>query len=176
MSYCLASPSLSHLLPVTLWFTWLPEFPSYPLFHFSCIFQPPTVFLPFSLLKDFFQSVSKTLLQVLVLFKSWMSWHVNLVLKNSRFKLQSKFKVLSLLVRGWNFHSSQHLGLFSMNFLVLWLCHDWWLILQKGKVFTFFVWRGQMEPVSFTLKCAKLFWFVFILWKAYENYEKYYTS
>lgn len=64
VSYCLASPSLSHLLPVALWFTWLPKFPSYPLFHFSCNFQPPTVFHPFSLFKDFFQSVSSTLLQL----------------------------------------------------------------------------------------------------------------
>lgn len=62
MSYCLASPSLSHLLPVTLCFTWLPKFPSYPLFLIPATFSLLWYFIFFSLFKDFFQSVSKTLL------------------------------------------------------------------------------------------------------------------
>lgn len=39
VSYCLASPSLSHLLPATLCFTWLPKFPSYSLFLISATFS-----------------------------------------------------------------------------------------------------------------------------------------
>lgn len=39
VSYCLANPSLSHLLPVPLWFIWLPKFPSYPLFLIPATFN-----------------------------------------------------------------------------------------------------------------------------------------
>lgn len=111
--------------------------------------------------------------QVSVLFKSWMTWYLNP--ENSVFKLERKYSALSSF--SVDLPSFHYLDLFSVNSLVLWLCHD--LLVanpETGRVFTFSEWRGQMEAVSFTLKFAKLFWFVFILWKAYENYAKYYAT
>lgn len=105
-----------------------------------------------------------TAFQISVLFKSWMMWYINL--ENSVFKLECKYNALSSF--SVDLPSFHYFNLFSVNSLALWLCHD--LLVanpETGGVFTFSESRGQMEAVSFTLKCAKLFCFSF-----YEKHMK----
>lgn len=120
-----------------------------PSVRYSCNLRPPVVFRSFSLFSDFFQSVFKdtaVAFPVLVLFKSWMRWHINL---ENRFKPESKFKYYLHWVQRDIFHSFHHLELFSVNYLVFWLCHDW-LVANPAKWNVFhFLWMKRPNGHSF---------------------------